>query len=184
MIEIVPYRNSWVEEFESLAAAIKKQLNDLIIRVDHIGSTSVFGLAAKDCIDIQITVLSFDSYVDLEQGLSAVGVVSVPQINNDHIPPGWEGDTAEWEKRFFRSLPDKRRVNVHVRKQGNANQRYALLFRDYLRANEKAALAYAELKRQLAKRHGDDINAYCDIKDPACDLIMQAAEDWAIKTKW
>jgi len=70
-------------------------------------------------------------------------------------------------------------VNAHVRVAGWPNHRYALLFRDYLRAHPPAAAAYARLKLALAERFGDDLRAYTEVKDPACDLIMAAAEDWA-----
>ena len=72
---------------------------------------------------------------------------------------------------------------MHIRVQGRANQRYALLFRDYLRVHAEAARAYEELKRVLA-RHVSDIGAYTDVKDPACDLIAIAAEAWAAATGW
>jgi GrpB-like predicted nucleotidyltransferase (UPF0157 family) len=62
---------------------------------------------------------------------------------------------------------------------GWPNQRYALLFRDYLRAHPAAAAAYARLKRGLAERFGGDLAAYTDLKDSACDLIVVAAEAWA-----
>jgi GrpB-like predicted nucleotidyltransferase (UPF0157 family) len=85
-----------------------------------------------------------------------------------------------WEKRLWRSpATTRRRVNVHVRVAGWPNQRYALLFRDYLRAHPRAAAAYAQLKRALAERHAGDPAAYTELKDPACDLIVAAAEDWA-----
>jgi len=70
-----------------------------------------------------------------------------------------------------------------VRVQGRANQRYALLFRDYLRANPATAAAYAELKRRLAQ-HLADPDTYPDVKDPAVDLIYLAAEAWASSTHW
>ena len=66
---------------------------------------------------------------------------------------------------------------------GNANQRYALLFRDYLRAHPSTAEAYGSLKRGLAAV-APDVDAYSDLKDPACDLIYLAAEDWAAATGW
>jgi GrpB-like predicted nucleotidyltransferase (UPF0157 family) len=67
----------------------------------------------------------------------------------------------------------------HVRVAGWPNQRYALLFRDYLRVHPRAVAAYARLKRGLAGRLGDDLGAYTEVKDHACDLIVVAAEDWA-----
>ena len=63
-----------------------------------------------------------------------------------------------------------RRVNLHVRVAGRANQRYPLLFRDYLRANAVAREAYAEVKRELARLHPADVDAYYAIKDPVCDI--------------
>ncbi len=70
-----------------------------------------------------------------------------------------------------------------MRVQGRANQRYALLFRDYLRAHPLTAAAYAELKRRLAQ-HLADPKTYPDVKDPAVDLIYLAAEEWAVVTHW
>ena len=100
------------------------------------------------------------------------------------MPPSGPFEEEHWQKRFFRPPTEQRPTNLHVRIQGRANQRYPLLFRDYLRDNRSAAEAYANLKRQLALHHPENIDAYCDIKDPACDLIMQAAEAWAAKTHW
>ncbi len=70
-----------------------------------------------------------------------------------------------------------------MRRQGRANQRYALLFRDYLRAHPATAEAYAELKRRLAQYLADP-KMYPEVKDPAVDLIYLAAEDWAAATNW
>ena len=70
-----------------------------------------------------------------------------------------------------------------MRVQGRANQRYPLLFRDYLRTHPATAEAYAELKRRLAQ-HLADPKTYPDVKDPAVDLIYLAAEDWASVTGW
>jgi GrpB-like predicted nucleotidyltransferase (UPF0157 family) len=72
---------------------------------------------------------------------------------------------------------------MHVRVQGRPNQRYALLFRDYLREHPAAAAAYAELKRRLAALEIDR-GVYADVKDPACDLIMAAAEEWSALSGW
>jgi GrpB-like predicted nucleotidyltransferase (UPF0157 family) len=70
-----------------------------------------------------------------------------------------------------------------MRVQGRANQRYPLLFRDYLRTHPATAQAYAELKRRLAQ-HLADPRMYPEVKDPAVDLIYLAAEDWAAATLW
>jgi GrpB-like predicted nucleotidyltransferase (UPF0157 family) len=59
-----------------------------------------------------------------------------------------------------------------------------LLFRDYLRFSPAAAAAYAQVKVALARLHPDDAKAYYDVKDPVCDLVMDAAERWAADTRW
>ena len=71
-------------------------------------------------------------------------------INIDHQVPGWPEDERARRKRFFKQPPGSRHVNLHVRVIGRANQRYPLLFRDYLRAHPESAQAYATLKRDLA----------------------------------
>jgi GrpB-like predicted nucleotidyltransferase (UPF0157 family) len=177
--EIVPHNPLWKEEFLSIKAAMAEKLGDAVIQIDHIGSTAVEGLDAKDCIDIQITVKSLGQLDKVIEGLTALGYLYRAHNNRDHVPPGWQGDSANWDKRYFRAGEGQRRTNIHVRQLGMENQRYALLFRDYLCANKQVALIYAALKRVISQYHSEDIEAYCLIKDPACDLIMDAAYCWA-----
>jgi GrpB-like predicted nucleotidyltransferase (UPF0157 family) len=70
-----------------------------------------------------------------------------------------------------------------VRVDGRLNQRYPLLFRDYLRTHPATAEAYAELKRHLAENLADRV-IYTEVKDPAVDLIYLAAEEWAAASHW
>ncbi len=150
------------------------------MRIDHIGSTSVPGLPAKDIIDLQITVAALDDAV--LSAMTALGYMRPEGVWKDHLPPNFAGPESEWEKWVFSAPAGQRRTNTHVRVQGRANQRYALLFRDYLRAHPATAEAYAELKRRLAGSLADP-QTYPDVKDPAVDLIYLAAEDWAA-TGW
>jgi len=181
-IEIVPYNSDWPGEFEKVAAELSNALGDLATRIDHIGSTSVPGLAAKDIIDVQISVSRF--YPELEQRLTSIGYLFWKDITSDHKPPLYAGTEDEWEKRLYQAPADHRRANIHVRIQGRLNQRYALLFRDFLRSHPYIAQAYAEVKRRLASYLGEDREAYTEIKDPVCDVIMAAAEEWAGRTGW
>ena len=75
-------------------------------------------------------------------------------------------------------------VHASPRVAGRPNQRYPLLFRDYLRAHPGAAEAYALIKQQLCATLNGNIDAYIAIKDPICDLIYQAAEAWAVSVNW
>ena len=183
MVEIIAYDHRWPTEFAAIGAALRAGLGDLALRIDHIGSTSVPGLAAKDRIDVQIAVAGFEQYDAMRERIEPLGYEARPRRTGDHLPPGWQGPQSEWEKRFFATPPDRRPANLHVRVLGRANQRYALLFRDYLRAHPASAAAYAELKRRLAA-YLADVSFYADVKDPACDLIAVAAEDWAKQVDW
>lgn len=75
-------------------------------------------------------------------------------------------------------------MNLHVRQAGRANQRYPILFRDYLRAHPAAAAAYSQVKQALVGHRMDDPDAYYDVKDPVCDILIAAAEVWAHATGW
>jgi GrpB-like predicted nucleotidyltransferase (UPF0157 family) len=179
-VTIVEPKATWPAEFEAIAASIRDTVGPLALRIDHIGSTSVPSLPAKDVIDVQLTVAALDRE-RLVPALARAGFVH-QNIGSDHRPPGATGSDDDWRKLFFQAKSG-RPVNLHVRIAGRPNQRYALLFRDYLRAHPEAAAAYATLKRALAAL-GIDRGVYADVKDPACDLIFIAAEDWAAQTGW
>ena len=100
------------------------------------------------------------------------------------MPLGEDDDPGLWAKFFFNQPSGQRRANIHVRVAGNPNQRYPLLFRDYLRAHPNSARTVELIKRQLARYHADDLEAYYDIKDPVYDLIWDAAQEWARTTGW
>lgn len=179
MIEIVDYRPDWPDEYERLAGVIRANAGTAIIALHHIGSTAVPGLAAKDVIDIQITVADLASHV--EAGIEAAGFQLGRHIS-DHCAPGRQLSAEQLAKRLYNFAA--RPANIHVRQAGRFNQRYPLLCRDYLRTHEAAANAYAEIKRELAARFPDDTRSYYAIKDPTFDLLMVGAEEWAAATGW
>jgi GrpB-like predicted nucleotidyltransferase (UPF0157 family) len=180
-IEIVPYKSSWLDEFSKIGSILRLGMGNLAIRIDHIGSTSVPGLAAKDIIDIQVTVVELDEQA--YSAMVAIGYTRLEHILRDHCPTQAGGGESEWEKWLFKPPPYQRRTNTHMRVLGRANQRYSLLFRDYLRAHPATAESYAELKRRLAQ-HLANPETYPDVKDPAVDLIYLAAEEWATAIHW
>lgn len=181
-IVIRGYDPDWPAAFEALRARLSRALGPLAVRIDHIGSTAVPGMGAKDIVDVQVTVAAFASPIDA--ALAAAGFVCVADIRADHVPFGADPAPALWEKRLYRDPPPARPANVHVRLAGNPNQRYPLLFRDYLRAHPHAAGSVVIIKQQLARHLGHDVAAYYDVKDPVYDLIWEAAEAWAAQTGW
>lgn len=181
-IEIVEYDPRWPDEFAALASELRAALGTLALAIDHIGSTSVPGLAAKNVIDVQVTVAALAP--EVTRAMVAAGFTHRADITADHVPCSAEGAArspakrADWAKQYFQSKPSARRAHIHVRVLGAPNQRYPLLFRDYLRAHPESAAALAEIKRQLAARFIDDADAYYAIKDPVCDVIWNAAREW------
>ena len=180
MIEIAEYKKSWPTEFTSFAMQLKDVIGDDVLAIHHIGSTSVPDLAAKDIIDMQITVRNFE--LGFKSDLEALGLEFREDINRDHMPAGMELEPTQLEKRYFKN--HQRPMNIHVRVQDRWNQRYPLLCRDYLRSHPMAANAYEEIKKQLARYFPNDVDAYYDIKDPVFDVIMSGAFDWAELTHW
>lgn len=169
MIVIKDYNPAWPVEFEVIRRSLLETLGPLALRIDHIGSTAVPGLGAKDVIDVQITVASLTP--EVRQMLVEAGYEHCEAITQDHVPLGEDTDRALWAKFLFTQPQGRRRVNVHVRIEGNPNQRYPLLFRDYLRAHPKSARSIELIKREIAKRHAEDVEAYYDIKDPAAGVV-------------
>lgn len=168
---------AWPARFAELASAVRAALPGVQIQLDHIGSTSIPGLAAKDVIDLQATVRSLP---DADSWPDQLGPFRRRAITDDHLPPGAHPG-PDWEKRYWSA--DEPRAHLHVREAGRANQRYALLFRDYLRTHPQSAEAYQRAKLVLAELCGSS-SIYADAKDPICDLIVQAAEAWAAATGW
>jgi GrpB-like predicted nucleotidyltransferase (UPF0157 family) len=182
MIVISDYDPEWPKEFETIKQALSKVLGSFTLRIDHIGSTSVPGLAAKDVIDVQITVEELTP--EIAELLTRAGYEYFEKTNRDHVPAGEDPDPKLWTKFLFNQPPGMRRANIHVRVRGNPNQRYPLLFRDYLRSHPNSKQSVELVKREIATRHAEDTDAYYDIKDPVYDLIWDAAQEWAQKTKW
>ena len=185
-IEIVDYDPGWVDEFVRWARLVRTAVADSVLRIDHIGSTSVPGLAAKNVIDMQITVADLDDVTPVER-LVAAGFRQREGIGTDLlVGVDEEGTLAnpELRKRYLREPEGERRLHIHMRESNRINQRYALLFRDYLRAHERVRRSYEIVKRRLAVEYPHDIDGYLSIKDPYMDTVYEGAQHWAQLTGW
>lgn len=180
MIVIEPYKESWSATFHQVGKNIRVALGETALGIHHIGSTSVPGLAAKDIIDVQLSVTNLE--VPIRAPLEQIGFSFRSDITRDHAPPGMDIDPSQLEKRYFSGVSPA--VHLHVRVPGRFNQRYPLLCRDYLRTHPLAARAYEEVKCQLAARFPEDVDAYYAIKDPVFDVLMAGAQEWAERTSW
>ena len=170
-IEIVDYDAGWPALFADLGRRLRDALGDVAVRIDHIGSTSVPGLAAEPIIDVQVSVVSLEPPDLFRRPLEASGFV-------------FRADNPERTKRYFREPPGQRRTHIHVRRSGSFAEQFALLFRDHLRAHPAAAAEYARVKRDLAVRYRDDRPGYTDAKDPIVWELIRRADGWAQRTGW
>jgi GrpB-like predicted nucleotidyltransferase (UPF0157 family) len=181
-VSILEYQTHWQTDFDLVASDLQEVLGTDALRIDHIGSTAIPDLCAKDIIDVQVTVQALDTSIS-QKLLQAGFTIHTDVSRQDHLPPGFEPNHQDWSKFFFMQRPGDRRTNIHVRQRGKPNQRYPLLVRDFLRVDMRTAVAYGKLKKRLAVALADP-DSYPDVKDPAADLIYLAAERWAVETKW
>ena len=186
---LVPYDDSWPSAAARLTGRIALALRDAglgdsLLAVEHIGSTSVPGLPAKDVIDIQVGVrrLSDADAPDFVKALADKGCPRAEGNDQDTVHP-WAPDPASWAKRFHGSADPGRDAHVHVREHGSAGWESAMLFRDWLVANPAEREAYANLKRALA-RTAMTTTAYTVAKEPWIAAALQRARVWARHTGW
>lgn len=182
-IVISDYQEHWPIEFAHLAAALRSALGETATRIDHIGSTAVPGLPAKDIVDVQVTVTDLEA-PGIGDAMRSVGAIERFKGTFDHEPPGVPVPEDQRQKWLWHLRSGRVDANVHIRIEGRWNWRYALLCRDFLRAHPETAAAYAEVKRQLARLFPDDEESYYDVKDPAFDLFMSVADEWAAWVGW
>jgi GrpB-like predicted nucleotidyltransferase (UPF0157 family) len=169
-IKVVAYDQQWPARFESWRELIANALERVALRIDHVGSTSVPGLAAKPIVDIQVSVADMSDEGGYVPDLERLGV-QLRSRDDFH--------------RYFRPFADKPRdLHVHVCAAGSGWEREHVLFRDYLRATPAAREVYSEAKRQAARVWIDDGWAYTDAKSESILDILHEAETWALKTKW
>jgi GrpB-like predicted nucleotidyltransferase (UPF0157 family) len=181
---VVPYDPAWATRAAALIAKLGSSLGPLALRFEHIGSTAVPGMAAKNVLDLQVSVADLGvSARVFDAPLLAEGFRRLP-YGRDHVPAGRDDDPARWSKRLWsRHQHSDGDANLHARVAGSPNERLALLFRDWLRAHPAAVPAYAAFKATLADAV-PNLAAYADVKDPVVDLVIAVAEPWASATGW
>jgi GrpB-like predicted nucleotidyltransferase (UPF0157 family) len=170
-IEIVDYDPAWPVLFAELGQTLRAALGAVALRIDHIGSTAVPGLAAKPVIDVQISVAAFEPIEAFRDPLEQLGYV-------------YRSDNLERTKRYFREASGRRRTHLHVRRAGSFSQQIPLLVRDYLRCHAPVAAEFATAKRHLAGQFPFDGAGYTDAKGPYVWEIIRRADEWAQLQGW
>lgn len=151
-IVISDYDSDWPLRFEEIARPVREAVADLAATVEHIGSTSVPGLAAKPIIDIDVAVASLDDVPTAIERLRSLGYL-------------YQGDKGIKGREAFMWPKDAPPHHLYVVVQGNEPHRKHIAFRNYLREHPEVARDYAELKTRLAAEYGEDRLGYTDAKD-------------------
>jgi len=134
-------------------------------------------------IDVQVTVADLDACSELTAALRADGFREGEAFFYDLFHGMAECD-PELRKLRMREPAGERRAILHIREQGRFNQRYALLFRDYLRVSPRVRAEYELAKQRAAQLFPENIDGYLFLKEPVFHLIYEAASLWAEREGW
>ena len=160
-IHLADYDPAWPRLYAREAGRIRAALGDRVRRMEHVGSTSVPGLAAKPIIDVVLAVPKSADEAAYVPAMEATGYVL--RIRE----PEW------FEHRLFKG-PDTD-VNVHVFSDGEPELERMVAFRDYLRAHEDERVLYERTKRELAGRRWRYVQNYADAKSEVIAMILGRA---------
>jgi dephospho-CoA kinase len=174
--KLTPYHPEWPEQAQRIVNRIQTACGSKALRVDHIGSTAVEGLEAKDVIDIQVTVASLDVADELADALADAGY---PRVEHITVDAPHTDDPNLWQKRLHGAADPGRPVNIHVRVDGWPGQQFALLFREWLTANPDVQKEYVAVKR-----NAQEAPDYPAAKEPWFADAYRRAWDWAASVNW
>jgi len=196
--QLVAYDPSWPDQAKRVLARLNTACGHRAKRIDHIGSTAIAGVDAKDVIDVQVTVDSLATAEELSGALLTAGYPRIEGITADVAKPDGRSTVPEfdhvddetanqknlWHKRIHASADPGRPTNVHIRVEGWPNQQFALLFTDWMSANPGVRDDYLALKRRVAAAGHHTTGAYTDAKEPWFLDAYRRAWEWADATQW
>jgi len=166
-IEVVDYDPEWPRLFEREADRIRAVLGKRAVQLEHVGSTSVPGLAAKPIIDIMLVVPDSGDELAYVPDLEAAGYVLVIR------------EAERQQHRVFKG-PDTN-VNLHVYSPGSPEIERYLIFRDRLRSDPADRERYQHVKRELARRDWRYVQQYADAKTEVVEEIIARAQGQAAR---
>lgn len=165
-ILIESYNENWITDYNQSEITLKTIFNSQLIDIQHIGSTSIVGLASKPTIDILIIVKDIDVIDELNEPMAEHGFVS-------------QGEAGIEGRRYFYKTLDtdvfKETHHIHVYEEGNHKYQEELLFRDYLRIDNQVMRDYEALKTTLSKKYSNDPRLYTEAKASFIQQIIKVA---------
>jgi GrpB-like predicted nucleotidyltransferase (UPF0157 family) len=164
---VKPWNPRWASHYNGEAERLRRIFGPVLVSVEHIGSTSVPGLAAKPIIDILVTATSLEEVERLTPMIEREGYAS-------------KGEQGVPGRRYFRKGSNLRHTHhVHVYRHGDSRYQAELLFRDFLRAHPERAREYQELKQRLAILFRRDPGAYTEGKTDFIKQVLAEAAAWS-----
>ena len=157
---VLPYDAAWESAFETIRAEIQTALGDLMLGIEHVGSTSVKGMSAKPCIDIDVVIRDYSVFDAVVQKLDAIGYIH-------------EGDLGIQDREAFK-YADKPHLMTHhlyVCPRDSEELHRHIVFRDFLRRTPEAVLKYSLIKEKAAALFPDEIEQYIAFKAPCIEEL-------------
>lgn len=181
---LVPYDERWPQAADRIIGRIGRALGERVPELEHVGSTSVPGLPARDVIDIQVGVPELRAADDpaFVQTLTELGFPR-SEGNSMDYPKDLLPDPSLWIKRFHGSCDPGRIVHLHVRELGSAGWQYALLYRDWLRGDASARDDYLAEKERLVRECASG-EEYRELKEPWFNSVWDRMQSWAQRNNW
>ena len=152
-VVVLPYDGAWKNDFEEIKAELMTVLDGLVLGIEHVGSTSVPGLAAKPVIDIDVVIEDADSFEKVKTALETIGYLH-------------EGDLGIHGREAFKydGKDHLRKHHLYVCQKDSAELKRHISFRDYLRAHSDAVKEYGRIKEEGAELYPYDIDSYIAYK--------------------
>lgn len=159
-VMVLPYDRAWKTAFEDIKREIEAGLGDLILGIEHVGSTAVEGLSAKPCIDLDVVIGDYAVFPSVVQKLAAIGYIH-------------EGDLGIKDREAFcyRDKPHLMKHHLYVCPRDSRELHRHITFRDFLRSNPEAVRNYSRVKEQAAELYPEDINGYMAYKASCIEAL-------------
>lgn len=159
---VAPYDCAWKSDFEKIKSEIECAIGELIIGIEHVGSTSVEGMSAKPCIDIDVIIRDYSVFDKVVKGLETIGYIH-------------EGDLGIKDREAFKysDKPHLKNHHLYVCPEYSQELRRHIVFRDFLRSNAEAVRKYSEVKLNAARLFPDDIGKYIEYKSPCIEEMYK-----------
>ena len=159
-VVVVPYNETWSSAFEEIKKELESAVGELIIGIEHVGSTSVEGLSAKPCIDIDVIIKDYSIFDAVVRKLETIGYIH-------------EGNLGIKDREAFKyaEKPHLQKHHLYVCPQQSEELHRHIIFRDFLRANPEVSKRYGAVKEKAARLFPNDIEKYIAYKSPCIEEI-------------